>query len=422
VARLDPDSATYSLSPIDPATGNTVEGYPPISLGVNFYYSITRDRRTLIFASYPSANPSRAAVDFVDLTKWQDDPAIQLPSKGWASALTVSADGSRFAMATVQPKDTSLWLMDVTRHVVLAHALTPLLINNMQFTPDSQGLLIYGQNEDHDNGLSHGPPVAELRSAQDLQIEWSKVLSSVREGFVPNQSYKGNAHDPRVGTTFRPAVVFAPDADVMYIVHADVDRLTRVDFARKTVLTQDIRQATSLLERIVEVTAGNAYAKGQEGAERSAVISADGSTIFTCGTQNKFVEQPNGTLVLVQTRLPLRALDAAHATQIFQSEAMGSDLDLSGDGSAVLVPQMNYDTGYVTSTTEVNSATGKINGEDQGFALRTTHRMDGTPLAVSSTSLSASQVSSYALSAFGADGAPLGHWEEPVYTDWLIVP
>ena len=254
LAKLDNESQMLLLSPVDPTTGTALAADAPIRLGVNFYYRFTPDRKSLIFASYLSTDPSRATLHIVDLASWHDESAIQITSKGWPSALTVSRDGALFAIVIVQPKDSSLWLVDAVKHVVLAHHVMPLLVTSMQFTGDHQGLMLYGRQEDPNTSLSGGPPIAQLLSARGLDMLWSRTLKDVRDGFEPNQTFTGSAHDPGAGTTFRPAVVFAPDTDVMYIVHAGEDKLTRVDFAKKSALTLDVRPAASWFEQLLAFT------------------------------------------------------------------------------------------------------------------------------------------------------------------------
>jgi hypothetical protein len=422
LAKLDNESQMLLLSPVDPTTGTALAAYAPIRLGLNFYYRFTPDRKSLIFASYPSTDPSRATLHVVDLASWHDESAIQITSKGWPSALTVSRDGALFAIVIVQPKDSSLWLVDAVKHVVLAHHVMPLLVTSMQFTGDHQGLMLYGRQEDPNTSLSGGPPIAQLLSARGLDMLWSRTLKDVRDGFEPNQTFTGSAHDPGAGTTFRPAVVFAPDTDVMYIVHAGEDKLTRVDFAKKSALTLDVRPAASWFEQLLAFTAGTAYAKAQDGVERSAVISTDGKTIYTCGVQNKWRQGPAGSWELAQTPLSLTAIGVAQAVQLYKSEVAGGEVRLSGDGTRLFVPQVNYSTGFTTGTIEADRVSGGILADHTGLDLRSTRRIDGTSLAVSATRTSASQVAGYSMSALGPDGVPLGTWDEPAYADWLIFP
>ena len=120
--------------------------------------------------------------------------------------------------------------------------------------------------------------------------------------------------------------------------------------------------------------------------------------------------------------MSLTAISVAQAVQLYKSEVAGGEVRLSGDGTRLFVPQVNYSTGFTTGTIEADRVSGGILADHTGLDLRSTRRIDGTSLAVSATRTSASQVAGYSMSALGPDGVPLGTWDEPAYADWLIFP
>jgi hypothetical protein len=415
------DSDRLLLSPVDPETGYALSGHTPIDLGVNFYYRVTPDGKTLIFSSYPSAQPSRAAVRFLDLSGWSETVGLQLTSRGWTSALAISPDGSRLALATVEARQSSLWLVDIDNHILLAHIQTPLFIAGMDFTADNEGLMLYGRQERTDTGLSQGPPVAEFRSAQDLELLWSRTLKSVRDGFEPNAEFKGDSREPGAGTTYRPAAVFAPSAHTLYIVHADSDQLTRVDFARKSTLTRDIQPGRSWFERLLALGTGTAHAKVQDGKERQAVISPDGKIVYSLGVQNELTKKSNGTWKLKQTPLQLQAIRVEDAIELFRSQAAGDSLSLSADAPTILVHRWDYARGEVGGTVEVSAKGGVVIREAPGLELRPTRRLDGSPLLVSAALSGGGQGESI-MSTFDLEMTLLGSWKTAGYGDWIMLP
>jgi len=416
--RQAPDSNHHLLSPVDPATGLVVEGYEPIDMGSNFFYAFSPDLRTMIFSSYEEQEGSFASVRFLDLAAWNEPTGMLLPTRGWTSAKAVSADGSRFAMATTETRSRHVWLIDAGKRILLESIETPLYVTSMAFTADGEALMLYGNPENFETGATQGPPLAELRSSQDLDLIWSRGLDAVVDGFVPNPEFKGDAHQPGSGSTYRPAVAFDPQEAVMYVVHADVDKLTRVEFSRKRVLTQDIRSASSWIERMLALGVRTAHAKAQDGIERKALLSLDGRTLYTAGLENKLTQSSNGEWQFEQIPLPLQAVAPATASVIWTSEAAGSSLQFSDDIGSLFLSQFDAAPGE-TQTYEVSPSDGAILNEAAGLQLQLTRRMDGTPLLVA-TEYGASAPA--ALSAFSLDGVPLGGWSVPRYGDWILIP
>ncbi len=423
VAQVDPKTNEYLLAPVNPATGQRLNGYVPIDVGpASLSYSFSPDKKTLLFITYASnASPAQPTLHFLDLPAWKENiiSLSQFYLNGWISAWTVSPDGKRFAIAT-SDKDDALLLVDIVRRKVIAQTNTSYMVNKLQFTADSSGLMIYGRRWDPNTGVSQGAPVAEMLSAQDLRPTWSVKLNNVRDGFQPNQNFTGSAYEPGAGTEYVPGIVFAPNADLLYIVHADVDKLTRVDFDRQFVATLDIHPKLSWFEQFLMLAAGDAFAKGQEGIERQALISADGRIIYTAGTQNKLSKNSNGDWAFTQTPLNLEAISAADGIELFKSEVTGSELSLSSDGASVFLNQY-LDSGYPSGTDEVNAITGEMVVQHEGLSLQSTHLIDGTPLLISATPGYTNQ-SITEMTVFTADHTLLGKWTAPEYAEWLIMP
>jgi WD40 repeat protein len=423
VTQFDRKLNISILAPVDPLTGQQLKGYTPINAGLaGLSYSFSPDKKTLIFITYASnSSPAQPTLHFLDLSAWKDSllSLNQFYLNGWISGWALSPDGKRFAITTTDKND-DLLLVDVIKHRVIARTNTSYQVNNLQFTADSSGLMIYGHRWDQNTGVIQGAPVAELLSAQDLSPTWSVKLNNVRDGFQPNPKFTGSVYEPGAGTVYSPGIVFSPIKDTLYIVHADVDKLTQVDFDRRSVTILDIRPKLSWFEQFLMLSAGNAYAKGQEGIELQAVISPDGSVIYTTGTQNKVDITSNGDVNFTQTPLNLKAINAADGIELFKSEATGSNPSFSSDGASLFLDQY-LDSGYLSETDEVNARTGVLIARYKDLALQATHRMDGTALLVS-TAQGYTNQSITKMTAFTADHTLLGKWTAPEYAEWLIMP
>ena len=421
VAYLDLQTDRMVLAAVDPNTGNRLAGNALVDLGAKFDYCFTPDGHTLIFTKYVSPNPSRGELRFLDLSTWKDNFAILLLSAQATTALALSPDRSKLAVAFAQADGGSLWLVDTERRVVLAETPTQALISTLKFTSDGLGLMEYERQRGSNGAPGEGPPAVARRSTHDLATEWFRSLSSVSDGFVPDPSAAGNPQESGAGSIFMPATVFAPDKDILYILHADVPRLTRVDFGRQSVLTLDIRPRLSWFEGLLMASSTTVHAKAQNGIQLQARISPDGTMVYFDGLQTTVTEQTRGTWVEMLTPLNLQAIRLKDASQVYQSTVTGGSLDLSADGTRLLVPQTDSVAGAVTGTSELDASTGYATGRYQNLSLRFGTLIDGTPILLSSTP-GVSDPASTQMTAMTPGHILLGSWAPPANAEWLIKP
>ncbi len=409
------------LMPVDPASGSPLAGYDPIDLGLNFYYGLAPDRKTLVVVSYPKGEAGQAFLRFLDLTSWTEATGLLIPTSGWTSAITISDDGSRLAFVTVERRQDSIWLVDISRHVLLKRVETPRRVAGMEFTADGRALMLYERQENYQTGLTEGPPLAELRSANNLEVLWFRELQEVRDGFERYAGETGQPHEPGTGTTYRPAVVFDGLTETMFILHADADRLTRVDFQRRETLTRDIAPKLTWLEHMLATGAITARAKAQDGIDRQAVISADGEIAYTVGLQSKFTRNSSGSWDLAQTHLPLRAIRLSDAAEVYTSEATADTLQLTSDGQSLLLVRWESTTGEASGTSIARAQDGEVLGKLAGDQLQVSRRMDGSPLLVASMTQDPAKGKS-TLAAYAEDLQWIGSWQVPHYGDWIRLP
>ena len=130
-----------------------------------------------------------------------------------------------------------------------------------------------------------------------------------------------------------PAVVPSPDRQMLYIVHADEDKLTTVDFAHRSVTSVEIGPARSWLEQLMALGAGIAYAKTLDGTRKHAVLSSDGTRLYIVGETGKSTQDANQEWQFTQTPLNLQVVDVASGVQIAKVETQANEISLSPDGS-----------------------------------------------------------------------------------------
>ncbi|MCK6583852.1 MAG: hypothetical protein L6Q49_12200, partial [Anaerolineales bacterium] len=304
-ALWDAKTRTHQILPVEPSSGRPIPGYDPISIGVNYYYTFSPDGKTLFVVGYQSDNSGDPTMHEIDLTSWQKT-SLPLDGKGWTGGLAFSPDGNSVAIGLNDSK-SALLVVDVERNRVLAQVAPGFEISRLKFTSDSSAVMAYGKvivNRFTSNEQTSGFAKAALFDARDLNLLWSAELEGVREGVYPaDEETAGTTalhENPEAAVYLYPGLVFAPDRDNLYIVHADEDKLTTVDFGSRSISAVNIRPKLSWLERIFLLTTGVAHAKVANGVSRSAVISPDGGTIYTIGYRNQATQSTNGNWTMTQ--------------------------------------------------------------------------------------------------------------------------
>ncbi len=418
VAQLSGETNSMLLTPVDPATGLPLDGYKPVDLGISLSYAFSDNDHTLIFTKYASANASTGELHFLDLRAWQDEFAMLLLGADSTSALAMSPDGKLLAVATAATHGGDLWLIDAHEHASVAHSRTANLVTRLKFSTDNQTIMSYERPDGGASGPDQAPPVIAVRSAADLSLQWSKTLPQVVDGFVPDKPGNGNANQLGTGSIFEPAVVFAPASDTLYVMHADVPKLTRVDFDRKLVLTHDKHPEASWLEGLLALSAGEAYAKGQNGIRLEGRMSPDGTLIYSDGVQTVLTKSADGSWHETKSSLALQAIRLKDATQIYVSGIKGPSLDLSDNGARLLIPQLEDKTGTINGTMEADATNGTLISQHTGVVLNYGLLMDGTSILVSSVP-TAPSAQSIQMTALTPEFEMLGAWIAPQYSVWL---
>ncbi|MCI0555856.1 MAG: WD40 repeat domain-containing protein, partial [Anaerolineae bacterium] len=293
------------LFPLDPATGTALPDYSPISLGQSYSYAFSPDRRTLAAVVFPNDAIYHGNLLLVDLPTWKTQ-TFELKTNGWVSSIVFSPDGKWLAMS--QSESTfELTIFDLKQGVVAAHSEEDFLITRMKFTENSESLMLYGmviENRYTENEMSAGAPYVKLLDADDLSPRWSVELEGVRDGVYPtDETVAIDYNQPGTAMYLAPALAFAPNRDVLHVVHADSDHLTTVDFSTQKVATVKIQDQLSWFERLLSLTAGVAHAKVADGTSKQAVISPDGQFLYVVGMHNESLQGQQGNWQMNQTPL-----------------------------------------------------------------------------------------------------------------------
>jgi DNA-binding beta-propeller fold protein YncE len=206
--------------------------------------------------------------------------------------------------------------------------------------------MLYSPTINIASGLSAGPPGVSLLNAADLKPRWTTELDDVRDGIFAKgeNATEANIHEPGQAFYINPGLAFAPDRDVLYVVHADSEQLTTVDFESQSVETVQIQARLTWFERLLSLTAGVAHAKIGDGIVRQAAVSPDGQFLYVVGVNNMTVKDKWENWQIEQTPLGLEIIQTSDGSRLSRFESNGTELSVSPDGRFIYLRNWGRNT------------------------------------------------------------------------------
>ncbi|HET9589685.1 MAG TPA: hypothetical protein VFO91_12940 [Anaerolineales bacterium] len=409
------------LFPLDPASGMALPGYPPISLGQVSTHAFSPDRHTLAVVSIPNDYAYDGSLLLIDLPAWKVR-RFELEFRGWVSNMVFSPDGTRLAIAHGQSKH-QITMVNVGKGVITAQREMGVgYVSRLKFTVNGEGLMLYGpviKNRFTANEMNGGTPQVLLLDAADLSPRWSAALEGVRDGIYPKDENvtSANTHEPGQSFYLNPGLAFVPDQDTLYVVHADSEQMTIVDFSSQKVRTLDIQDQLTWFERLLSLTAGVAYAKIADGTSKQAAISPDGQFVYVVGANNATYQDQQGNWQMEHTPLGLEIIQTRDGSRLRHIETDAIELSISPDGRFLYLRKW----GPGAPSTEI------LDTSNQQFVARKT-RLSAIPaLLMNGEFLLASTYStsenSHHMSVLEPDGSNvLAEWKGSEYVWFLTTP
>jgi hypothetical protein len=320
------------LFPLDPVSGEALPGYTPISLGQSSYHAFSPDQRTLAVVTYPTPSTLNGDLVLIDLPAWKTQH-FELGLVGWVSTMIFSPDGKQLAIAHGDPVHW-LTIFDLEQETIIAQSETDSYVSRLKFTESGKELMLYSPTIDIANGLSAGSPQVSLHDVADLSSRWSAELEDVHDGIFPKDENvtPSNIHEPGQAFYISPGLAFAPNRDALYIVHADSNQLTTVDFSAQKIETVEIQAHLTWFERLLSLTAGVAHAKITDGLTRQAAVSPDGKFLYVVGVNNASFQDKQGNWQMEQTPLGLEIIQTNDGSRVKHFESDATEMSLSPDG------------------------------------------------------------------------------------------
>jgi hypothetical protein len=329
------------LQLVEANTGRDVPGQEPIALGENYWHTLSGSGRSMAVVSFPDPNTPRGGkLHFIDLETWSDR-ATDMTLDQWPTMLAFSADETRLAIGAgdASRNNPGLLMVDVPTGAIVAERKLDFRPLRLAFSSEGRSLMVYGARYPQTPDLN-AVPIAALFDAASLQPVWEIEIPGIRDGrYAPEGLSEQELHDRAVW--YGPAVVARPQSEKMYVVHADEELLTIIDFGGRDLETAAIGRPMGWLERLLSVGTTPAYAKVLNGSMKTGVLAPDGDRLYILGWDTTFTKDAVGSYAFEETSLGLTvvALEPLEVVAEFDTEARA--ISLGPDGRSLLLSGWN---------------------------------------------------------------------------------
>ena len=418
LSNWDRKLALHTLIPINPISGQPLCAYAPLPIGRNYFYAFSPDGKDLAVVASQREDGRDGVLQLIDLQNWQAT-STSIKFDYWVNAMDFSPDEHALAVVSAAPPTGKhglpdgyrLAVIDVANQSIQAETSLSFVPRLVRFTTDGASLVVYGGTVT-EGDLANADPHLLLLDSATLATDWEIRL----EGLTDGQFWQGESDNPDAFTFWSPAIVFSPEKEAIYIVHADANRLTTVDLALRTTGTVQIQPATSWIERLLALTAGVAQAKGLNGGIKSAVLSADGSRLYVVGESGVTSQDSNGEWQFSNEVLGLQVIDAASGMEIARLETECTDLALSSDGNVLFL----HGWSNIAWTDVVDAHSLEIVAHLAGRYLISGRLLNGEAILLSSAQNESSLTSLASLDP--ASLKEITAWGVRDFASWIVAP
>lgn len=332
---------------LDSATLQPLPGLRPLPLvraNNVLLGALSADRRTLaLVTGFNKGSLYFPSLQVVALDSWQISQPLDIASSGMVvQGLAVSADGSAIYIVATSYTGSGAAQTQLLYYTYQrgqgAGELEQRWSQPFPVAPEAgaialsaDGKTIYAFSDS-----SSPPEVAAIPLAEngiDTAHIHTLLLPSIASGQEPAPSYDATQPGNQPVAVYHPAALFAPDAQTLYLVHADQahpeqDMLTVVALGPAP---------TTLREMPIQGGASFPAASGSVITQRHewGVLSPDGNTIYVTGVVKTFSPAQDGGATQQDSYLGLRAITTRTgqvSRQWFEQDTF-SYLGISSDGA-----------------------------------------------------------------------------------------
>jgi hypothetical protein len=339
--------AGLQARPVDPTTLTDLPNYAPIDLGYNPTYAISPDHKILAVITWPSDMGSAGTLHLIDLDTWNDRP-VDVRIDSYVNELTFSADARTlyWTMPTGHDpahgmlRDYQLYSYDLESQQLSVNAQFPSSFMTWSQHLSSGNLAIFGVPTDSNNLTEDVPHLFIVDTARN------SILSDIRlDGVKAGQFYEqvtdgtpSAQEESWQYVMYSPGLAWDLDRKVLYIAHADDDKITVVDLLKGSVVQQaQIQARQPFLQWIADSLAPAAEAKGGPWLGVRSILSSDGKRLYV------FREK---TEMGISKPADLRVIATDGMREIGHLNDLLTDFALTPDGKSLLVVKAEVDKSY----------------------------------------------------------------------------
>lgn len=339
------------LSPIDPATAHTIEGFEPLDVEIPADVVLAPDGHRAAASIIPARTQygPDATLHVIDLSNWTMRPVSGVPA-GFSRPghILWHPDGTKFyaieeTCATAggegrcfEPWRHAIWAVDAEAATGRLLTTTDFWADSVRVAEDGSKLYVLAHRGSTCCGIDvEGNPfivvVDTSSGALSSEIPLPGLLLGQRTEARP-----GMPPDWKWNVQRSPGFAVSPRGDRAYIAHSDDARITVVDFERaRVVRTASFDPAHDLLHRLGTWLLGRlatrAEAKGGLTFRTQVEVSKDDRYLFVTGTRDE--PCPDEQYAVCASRpLGLRVVETSSMEVVGTFEDV-TDIALTPDGA-----------------------------------------------------------------------------------------
>ena len=332
---------------LDSATLQPLPGLRPLSLdrANNVLLSaLSADQRTLaLVTGFNKGSLYFPSLQVVALDNWNISLPLDMSASGMVvQGLAVSADGSSIYVVATGYTDSGAAQTQLLYYTYQrgqgAGVLEQRWSRSFPVAPEAGAIALSADGKTlYAFSDSSSPPEVAAIPLEENGIDTAHMhallLPSIASGLEPAPSYDPGAPADQPVAAYHPAALFAPDAQTLYLVHADQahpeqDMLTVVELRP---------EPTTLREMPIQGGASLPASNGSAITQRHewGVLSPDGRTIYVTGVVKTFTTAQDGGLTQQDSYLGLRAIttQTGQVSRTWFDQDTFSYLGISDDGA-----------------------------------------------------------------------------------------
>ncbi len=321
----------YQLTPVDPENGHPLCGTSSIPFDPYLRQAVSSDGKLLATFSYRDEYYQDGRLSLVDLTTWQVfTTTVKVDAEINSMAFNPGGDLLAFSLKPKPGAQTAphspLFLFDVKTRQVTDSTTLDFIPRSMHFTANGKWLAIYGSDL---GGDTEQQPVAYalLLWSNHLGLAWKQELT-----ILDGSMLVGPKDQLKSLVTWSPGLAYDSSQDVLYLVSADEQKYTTVDFLNRIIQTNIIKNApASSLDQVIFESAGTSQSRVIWNVQKQAVLSSDAGKLYVTGLTSSTQTgdaQPNPLL----GPAGLQVIDLKTTRQEAILKTRATDIQASPDG------------------------------------------------------------------------------------------